>query len=441
MMTFIFVALSILLLVLMIVWIKVEPFIAFLITSIIAGLFLGIPMETIATSIQDGIGDLMGALVIVITLGAMLGKIVADSGAAQRIALFLIGQFGERRVRWAIALTAFIVGIPLFFNVGFVLLVPLVFSVSYQYKIPAMTIGIPMLAALSVTHGLLPPHPGPVALVAQFNADMGTTLIYGFILAIPMVILAGPLLGKWPYFQTMKVKPLEVFSAKPKPVEELPGLLNSLFTALLPVFLLITLSLVKLNVAEESWGFGFMAFVGNPNVVMLVSLIWATFSLGIMKGVKITKIMEGYSGAVKDIALILLIIAGAGAYKEILVDSGVSSQIGTSLEVLPVNPLLLGWLIAAVIRISVGSATVAALTAAGIIAPLVTSGQSDPELMVLAIGSGSLIFSHVNDGGFWLVKEYFNLSIKQTFLSWTLLETIVSVLGLAGVLIIDLFVS
>jgi len=439
-MTFVFVALSILLLVLMIIWIKVEPFIAFLITSIVAGLFLGIPLEAIASSIQDGIGDLMGALVIVITLGAMMGKIVADSGAAQRIALFLMGQFGEQRVHWAIAFTAFIVGIPLFFNVGFVLLVPLVFSVSYQYKIPAMAIGIPMLAALSVTHGLLPPHPGPVALVAQFDADMGTTLIYGFILAIPMVILAGPLLGKWPYFQTMQVKPLQVFSAKPKPVEELPGLGNSLFTALLPVFLLITLSLIKLNVGEASSAYGFLIFIADPNVVMLVSLIWATFSLGIAKGVKISSIMEGYSGAVKDIALILLIIAGAGAYKEILVDSGVSSQIGASLEELPVNPLLLGWLIAAVIRISVGSATVAALTAAGIIAPLVTTGVTDPNLMVLAIGSGSLIFSHVNDGGFWLVKEYFNLSIKQTFLSWTLLETIVAFLGLAGVLMIDLFV-
>ncbi|SHM40395.1 Gnt-I system high-affinity gluconate transporter [Cyclobacterium lianum] len=439
-MTFVVVAFSILLLVLMIIWVKVEPFIAFLIASILTGLFLGIPLENIASSVQEGIGSLMGALVIVITLGAMLGKIVADSGAAQRIATFLMGRFGEHRVHWAIAITAFIVGIPLFFNVGFVLLVPLVFSVSYQYKIPAMAVGIPMLAALSVTHGLLPPHPGPIALVAQFDADMGATLVYGLILAIPMVVLAGPILGKWPFFQTMKIKPLEVFSAKPLPEEALPGLANSLFTALLPVFLLIALSLVKLQLGEDSSGFGFLVFISDPNVVMLISLIWATLSLGLTRGVKIQQIMEGYAGAVKDIALILLIIAGAGAYKEILVDSGVSAQIGTALEKLPVNPLLLGWLIAAVIRISVGSATVAALTAAGIIAPLVMAGGSDPNLMVLAIGSGSLIFSHVNDGGFWLVKEYFNLSIKQTFLSWTLLETVVAFLGLAGVLILDLFV-
>ncbi|WP_339925400.1 gluconate:H+ symporter [uncultured Cyclobacterium sp.] len=439
-MTFIIVATSIILLVALIVWIKVEPFIAFLITSILAGLLLGIPLPEISGSIQTGIGNLMGALVIVIVLGAMLGKIVADSGAAQRIAQFLMNGFGEKRVNWAIALTAFIVGIPLFFNVGFVLLVPLVFAVAYQYKIPVMILGIPMLAALSITHGLLPPHPAPVALVAQFGANIGTTLIYGFIIGIPVIVLGGPLLGKLPYLRQMKITPLEVFSVKPKEESELPGLINSLFTALLPVFLLIALSLIGMGMNEDSPSYGLIMFFGDPNIVMLISLIWATFSLGIMKGIKIADIMNRYASAVKEIALILLIIAGAGAYKEVLVDSGVSGEIGASLQQLSINPLLLGWLIAAVIRVSVGSATVAALTAAGIIAPLVASGVGDPNLMVLAIGSGSLIFSHVNDGGFWLVKEYFNLSIKQTFLSWTLLETVLSVLGLIGVLILDLFI-
>tara|TARA_R110002050_G_scaffold66818_7_gene144841 strand:- start:944 stop:2263 length:1320 start_codon:yes stop_codon:yes gene_type:complete len=439
-MTFIIVATSIVLLVALIVWIKVEPFIAFLITSILAGLLLGIPLTDISGSIQSGIGNLMGALVIVIVLGAMLGKIVADSGAAQRIAQFLMNGFGEKYVNWAIALTAFIVGIPLFFNVGFVLLVPLVFAVAYQYKIPVMLLGIPMLAALSITHGLLPPHPAPVALVAQFGANIGTTLIYGFIIGVPIIILGGPLLGRLPYLRRMKITPLEVFNVKPKAESELPGLVNSLFTALLPVFLLIVLSLVGLRMNEDSPGYGFITFLGDPNIVMLISLICATISLGIMRGIRIADIMNSYASAVKEIALILLIIAGAGAFKEVLVDSGVSGEIGASLQKLAINPLLLGWLIAALIRISVGSATVAALTAAGIIAPLVASGIGDPNLMVLAIGSGSLIFSHVNDGGFWLVKEYFNLSIKQTFLSWTLLETVLSILGLIGVLILDLFI-
>ncbi|WP_375584379.1 gluconate:H+ symporter [Cyclobacterium xiamenense] len=439
-MTFFVVGVSILFLVGLIVWMKVEPFIAFLLTSIAAGLFLGIPLESISGSIQRGIGSLMGALVIVIVLGAMLGKVVADSGAAQRIALFLTESFGERRLQWSIALTAFIVGIPLFFNVGFVLLIPLVFAVSNQYKIPVMVVGIPMLAALSVTHGLLPPHPAPVALVAQFDAHMGTTLIYGLTLAVPTVILAGPFLGKLPFFRTIQVKPLAAFSAEPKPIEQLPGLLNSLFTALLPVFLLIALSLLGLNFPEEHAAYGWIVFFSDPNVVMLLSLVWATYSLGLRRGQGMGSIMEGYGTAVKDIALILLIVAGAGAYKEVLMDSGVSAQIGASLQQLPVNPLLLGWLIAAMIRISVGSATVAALTAAGISSPLVAGGGVDANLMVLAIGTGSLIFSHVNDGGFWLVKEYFNLSIKQTFLSWTLLETAVAVIGLGGVLLLDLFV-
>ncbi|GAB3008013.1 gluconate:H+ symporter [Cyclobacterium sediminis] len=439
-MTFVIVASSILFLVALIVWIKVEPFIAFLITSILAGLLLGIPLDEISTAVQRGIGNLMGALVIVIVLGAMLGKIVADSGAAQRIAQFLMNSFGQKQVHWAIGLTAFIVGIPLFFNVGFVLLVPLVFAVAYQYKVPVMILGMPMLAALSITHGLLPPHPAPVALVAQFGANMGTTLIYGFIIGIPVIILGGPLLGKLPYLRKMQVTPLDVFNVKPKEESELPGLANSLFTALLPVFLLIVLSLVSLEMDKDSPAYGFVMFIGDPNIVMLISLTWATFSLGVFKKIKVADIMSGYASAVKDIALILLIIAGAGAYKEVLVDSGVSGEIGASLQQLSINPLLLGWLIAAVIRISVGSATVAALTAAGIIAPLVASGVGDPNLMVLAIGSGSLVFSHVNDGGFWLVKEYFNLSIKQTFLSWTMLETVLSILGLLGVLILDLFI-
>ncbi len=238
----------------------------------------------------------------------------------------------------------------------------------------------------------------------------------------------------------MQVTPLDVFNVKPKEESELPGLANSLFTALLPVFLLIVLSLVSLEMDKDSPAYGFVMFIGDPNIVMLISLTWATFSLGVFKKIKVADIMSGYASAVKDIALILLIIAGAGAYKEVLVDSGVSGEIGASLQQLSINPLLLGWLIAAVIRISVGSATVAALTAAGIIAPLVASGVGDPNLMVLAIGSGSLVFSHVNDGGFWLVKEYFNLSIKQTFLSWTMLETVLSILGLLGVLILDLFI-
>ena len=440
-MTFLIIASSILLLVLLIVWLKVEPFISFLIVSIYAGLFLGIPLPAIMTAVQRGIGDLLGSLIIVITVGAMLGKIVASSGAAQRISAFLMQLFGKSNIHWAIALTGLIVGIPLFFNVGFVLLVPIVFTVAYQYKVPTMVVGAPMLAALSVTHGLLPPHPAPVALVAQFGANMGITLIYGILLCIPLIIIAGPLYAKSRWIQEMVFQPLASFRGENKTPESLPGLANSLVTSLLPVFLLIVTSLTLLQVETTHAIYPYLKFFSDPSVVMLISLLWATISLGILMQKKIEPIMEEYGAAVKDVALVILIIAGSGAFKQVLVESGVSGQIAGFLEGWDVNPLFLGWMIAAIIRVSIGSATVAALTAAGIIGPmLANSTLVDPNLMVLAIGSGSLIFSHFNDGGFWLVKEYFNLSIKQTLLSWSLIETMISIMGLLGVLALNLFV-
>ena len=439
-MTFVIIAVSILLLVLLIVWIKIEPFLSFLVVSVFAGFLLGIPLSDIMGAIQRGIGDLLGSLIIVIVLGAMLGKIVASSGAAQRISTFLMQLFGEKNIHWAIALTGLIVGIPLFFNVGFVLLVPIVFTVAYQYKVPAMFVGAPMLAALSVTHGLLPPHPAPVALVAQFEANMGITLIYGILLSIPLIVVAGPLYAKAKWIQEMEIKPLAAFRGENKSPEDLPGLGNSLISSLLPVFLLIATSLLLLQMDESGELYPYLKFISDPSVVMLISLTWATISLGTQMSRKIGTIMDEYGTAVKDVALVILIIAGSGAFKQVLVESGVSQQIAEGLQGWQAHPLFLGWMIAAIIRLSVGSATVAALTAAGIIGPIVGDGAVDPNLMVLAIGSGSLIFSHFNDGGFWLVKEYFNLSVKQTLLSWSLIETIISIMGLLGVLALDLIV-
>lgn len=437
-MIFVFVLVSLVVLVLLIVWAKTNPFIAFLISSIVAGLLLGIPVENIAGSIQKGIGELLGGLVIIITMGAMLGKIVADSGAAQRISEFLMKIFGKKYINWAMMITGFIVGIPLFFNVGFVLLVPLVFSVTYQYRISAIYVGVPMLAALSVTHGLLPPHPAPAALVAQFGANMGLTLLYGIIIAIPTIILAGPVFSA--SVKNMKSSPLETLQAKIKPQSELPGIFNSFFSSLLPVFLLIGTSLSTIWLDEQSLLYPYLLLISDPSMVMLLSLLFATFTLGLRMKTPMVAIMDGYVLAVKDIAMILLIIAGAGAYKQILMDSGVSVAIANSLNEWNMHPLFSGWLIAALIRICVGSATVAGLTAAGIIAPIVASGVVDPNLMVLSIGAGSLIFSHFNDGGFWLVKEYFNLSIKDTLKSWSLMETIVAIAGLIGVIALDFII-
>lgn len=435
-MIFVYVLFSILLLVLLIVWAKVNPFIAFLLSAILAGFLLDIPVQHIAGSLQKGIGDLLGGLVVIIIMGAMLGKLVADSGAAQRISEFLMGIFGRKYMNWAMMITGFVVGIPLFFNVGFVLLVPLVFSVAYQFRLPAVYLGIPMLAALSVTHGFLPPHPSPAALVAQFGANMGLTLLYGLLVAVPTTIVAGPLFGS--LLKKMTASPLSTFQAKVKPQDELPGIYNSLFSSLLPVFLLIVTSLAIFLIDDQSPMYPYLLFISDPGVVMLLSLMVATFTLGLGMKTSMATLMDSYSTAVKDIAMILLIIAGAGALKQVLMDSGVSDTIAFSLQQWDMNPLFLGWLIAALIRIAVGSATVAGLTAAGIISPIVAAGAVDPNLMVISIGAGSLIFSHFNDGGFWLVKEYFNLSIKETFQSWTAMETIVAIVGLIGVIALDI---
>jgi Gnt-I system high-affinity gluconate transporter len=438
-MTLLIVLFSIALLVLLITWGKFNPFLAFLIVSITAGLLLGIPLDTITKSVEKGIGATLGSLIIVISLGAMLGKLVAESGAAQRITNSLMKAFGMKYITWALMITGFIVGIPLFYNVGFVLMIPLIFSVAYQTKLPAVYVGLPMLAALSVTHGFLPPHPSPAALVAQFNANMGLTLVYGIIIAIPTIIVAGPIFAKT--LKNIKAVPLQTFQPKELTDEELPGTANSFFTSLLPVILLVVTTLLPYILTPTDSNKRLFAFIGDPSIVMLLSLLVATYTLWLARGKSIKVIMGQYAEAVKDIAVIVLIVAGAGALKQVFTDSGVSGEIAGRLQGLNMEPLLLAWLIACVIRLCVGSATVAGLTTAGIVYPLMIQTGADPNLMVLSIGAGSLMFSHVNDSGFWLFKEYFNLSIKETIRSWSLMETIVAILGLVGVLVLNLFIK
>lgn len=434
-MTILTVLLCIILLILMISVFKINAFLSFLIVSIIAGIALGLPLPKIAGAIEKGMGDVLGSLIIIITTGAMLGKIVAESGAAQKIAEVMMNTFGKKHIQWAMVITGFIIGIPLYYGIGFVLMVPLIFSVVYRYKLNAIYIGLPMLAALSVTHGFLPPHPSPAALVVQFNANMGLTLFYGMIVAIPAIIIGGPVFSK--SLKHIVAQPLASFRTKELPEEELPGAWVSLLTALLPVLLLALAALLPLLLPAGSAIAPMISFIGNPSIVMLIVLLIATCSLGLARGRKMAEIMNHYSEAVKDIAMILLIITGSGALKEILVQTGVSLEIAGYLQGMSVEPLFLGWLIAALIRFAVGSATVAGLTTAGIVFPLMTGAHTDPNLMVLAVGAGSLMFSHVNDSGFWLFKEYFNLSLKDTFRSWALMETIVGVVGLLGVLILQ----
>ncbi|HAH36596.1 MAG TPA: gluconate transporter [Algoriphagus sp.] len=437
-MTIFLVLLSIAILVLLIVWAKLNPFLAFLIASITAGFLLGLPADQIAGSVQKGMGNLLGDLVIVIVMGAMLGKLVAESGAAQRIANTLMNILGEKYITWAMALTGLIVGIPLFYNVGFVLLVPLAFTVAYQYKISAVYVGIPLLAALSVTHGFLPPHPSPAALVAQFEANMGLTLFYGFLITIPTVAIAGPIFAT--QLKKVEAKPLKTFQAEIKEEKDLPGNANSFITALLPVFLLVGTTAISLNWETSGELNELIGFISNPGIVMIISVLIGTYTLGLRRRFSMKQLMSLYTDATKDIAMILLIVAGAGALKQVFTDTGVSQVIADGLKTWQMHPLILAWLITAIIRVCVGSATVAGLTTAGIIAPLVTTMNVDPNLLVLSIGAGSLMFSHFNDAGFWMYKEFFNVSIKDTIRTWSLMETLVAVIGLIGVLILDIFI-
>jgi Gnt-I system high-affinity gluconate transporter len=422
-------------LIVLIAVLKFHPFLAFIIVSFLLGWWLGLPVEKLTASVKTGIGNILGDLVVIICLGAMLGKLVAETGAAQQISGTLVKAFGEKRLQWAMMLTGIIVGIPLFYNVGFVLLIPLLFAVIYQTGKPAVYMALPMLAALSVTHGFLPPHPSPVAIAAQMNASLGRVLLYGMAVAIPAILLAGPVFAVT--IKKIKAVPLQIFNPKTVEPEKMPGAVNSFFTALLPALLLIFFSVVTYLVQAGDSFKSMLAFWGDPMVVMLVSLLYGTYSLGIKNGHSIKTIMDLYASAISEIAIILLVIAGAGALKQVMVDSGVSAQIGNQLSHVPVNPLVLGWLMAVVIRLCVGSATVAGLTAAGIMAPVLLQSNVNAELMVLSIGAGSLFFSHVNDSGFWMFKEYFNLSVKDTLRTWSVMETIVSVVGLAGVLVLQ----
>ena len=433
-MALLIVFLALIFLVVLIAVCKINPFLAFLVVSVIGGLLMGIPIDLVTKSVEKGIGDILGGNIIIIVLGAMLGKLIAESGAAQQIASFIMHKVGLQNIHWALAMIGFIIGIPLFYNTGFVLMIPLIFSIVYQYKLPAVATGVPLLAALSVAHGFLPPHPSPSALVGQFGASIGTTMFYGIVIAVPTIIIAGPLFSRT--LKNIKSEPLEVFQPKKMDADRRPGVLTSFFAALLPVALFAVTTLISFIFPKGPHAV--ISFFSQASIVMVIALAAASFLLGTQQGMSLPKIMNIYTEAVKDIAPILLIIAGAGALKQVLIDSGVSNQIGSILQNISLSPLFLGWLTAAIIRVAVGSATVAGFTAAGIIAPLLVQTGVNPNLMVLSVGAGSLMFSHVNDAGFWLFKEYFNLSIKDTLRSWSVMETIVSIAGLVGVMFLDL---
>ena len=429
--------LCILLLVVLITWAKVNAFLAFLLVSLIAGLSLHMSIGNVVASINKGIGDMLGSVVIVIVLGAMLGSLVAKSGAAYQIAQSMRDIFGPSLVNYAMALTGLIVGIPLYYNTGFILLIPIVFSVAQSYRLPPLYVGLPMLAALSVMHGFVPPHPSPMTLVRIFHADVVKTFLYGFIIAVPAIIIAGPVFAR-------TVKNINsnglIITGEAFPYNSLPGVTNSFVSSLLPVLLVALAYLIPVVLPQNTALLTLCHFIGEPVIAMMLTIMIATCTLGLSTKMPIVKIMGCYTDAIKDIAMILLIIGSAGALKQIFIDGVASAQITGLLAHCALPPLMLAWVVTAGLRLCLGSATVAGLTAAGVLFPATIHMHVNTNLLVLAIGAGSLFGSHVNDTAFWLCKEYFNLSMKATFRSWTVMESLVSIIGLGGVLALNILI-
>ncbi|HLR11206.1 MAG TPA: gluconate:H+ symporter [Sporosarcina sp.] len=445
------VALGIILLLVLIMKFNLNTFISLVVVSFFIAFALGMPIDEIVGSIQDGLGNTLGGIALVFGLGAILGKLIADAGGAQRIAMTLIDIFGEKRIQWAVLAAGFVLGIALFFEVGLVLLIPIVYQISKQTKISFLWLGLPMATALSVTHAFLPPHPGPTVIAQQFDANIGLVLLYGFIIAIPTVILAGPLFTVFArkFVPTAFEKEpsgsmASIGEAKQFKLEDTPGFAVSAFTALFPVILMGVATIVSLFEdtlgMEGNWFFDLIGVIGAPTTVMLLSVLLALYTMGIARNIPMKELMKSAESSIAAIGMMLLILGAGGSLKQVLLDGGVGDTVAEIFADSTMSPLILAWLIAALMRIAQGSATVSALATAGLVIPMMTGTDVNVELMVLATGAGSIIASHVNDTGFWIVKESFGLSMKETFGTWTVLETLISVFGLIFVLILSLFV-
>lgn len=441
-MTLVVLALGIILLFALIVKLKLNSFLALIIASLVVGLAEGIPIQKILDSIINGVGGTLGELTLIVGFGAMLGKLMSECGAAQKIAITLIEKFGEKKVSWSICIISFIIGIALFYEVGFVLLMPLIVSVAVATKMPLLKLGIPMAASLSVAHAFLPPHPGATAVAILLNADIGLTLLYGIIISIPIVIISGPIFYKLKSIQKIHAEvPEGLYKEQLFDEDKLPSFFISLATAILPVCLMLIATVTKLTLPEDSSFNVVMSFIGHPVMALLITVIIAIFTYGLNRGQSMTEVMKTAESSISAIAMILLVIGGGGAFKQVLVDSGIGAYIGDLMANYTLSPLILAWITASIIRLAVGSATVASITAAGIVSPLIATTGASPELMVLAIGAGSTNFGLVNDPGFWMFKEFFNLSVKDCVLSYCSLNTIISVGGLFGVLIFNMFIG
>jgi GntP family gluconate:H+ symporter len=434
--------LAVITLIVLIARFKLHPFVALVSVSLAMGIASGMTPAVAVKSFQDGVGNVLGFIAIVVALGTMLGKMMAESGAATRIAITLIDLFGERRVHWAIMFVAFIVGIPVFFQVGFVLLIPLVFTIARRTGMSLIKIGIPLVAGLSVVHGMLPPHPAAMLAVTAYHADVGRTILYGLIVGIPTASLAGPVFASWiaPRIVLSPDNPMAA-QLEGNAGEEMPGFWISVFTVVIPIILMLLASAADVTLDPASPVLTVLHFIGNPIVALLLALLFSFWSLGRARHFTRNEILKFCNDCLGPTATILLVIGAGGGFNQVLVQSGVGRAIAGMAAGSHVSLLVLAWIVAALIRVATGSATVAIITAAGIVAPIAASMPgTNAELLVLSTGAGALVLSHVNDSGFWLIKEFFNMTVAQTLKTWTVAETIIGVAGLGFTLLLSFVV-
>jgi len=412
---------------------KLNPFITLFLTSLSLAVVTGMPVSTIVHSFEAGVGGTLGHIAIVVALGTMLGKMMAESGGADRIAYTLIRLFGEKRVHWAMVTIGLVVGLPAFFEVGFVLLIPIAFTVARRTKTSLILVGLPMLAGLSVVHGLVPPHPAALLAVTIYHADVGRTIFYALLVGLPTAVLAGPLYAKLiaPHIQLPDENPMAAEFVDHGAERSLPGFGLTLFTILFPVILMLVGTWADAFSAPSTALNQTLHLVGNDDMALLIGVLLSFFTLGRLRGFSRETILRFTNECLAPTATITILVGAGGGFGRILQDSGVSEAIIAVALNSHVPLLLLAWMLAAMMRLATGSATVAMTTAAGIVAPIALNSPGvHPELLAIATGAGSLIFSHVNDGGFWLVKEYFNMSVAQTMKTWSVCETIISVTAL-----------
>lgn len=444
-MPLIIVACAVAVLIFLIAKCKLNTFVSLVVTSILAALVLQIPPAKIPQTIENGIGSQLGHLAIIFGFGSMLGKLVSDSGGGHRIAMTLINKFGRRHIQIAVVLASFIVGIALFFEVGLVVLLPIIFVIAREIDMPFMQLGLSAAVTLNVAHAFLPPHPAPTAITGTLGADMGQVMIYGIIVSIPTVIISGPLfnhllhkLRPGLYRKDISISVLGEY--KEFKTEDTPGFGISVLTSLMPVLLIAVATICSFVLPKKNLVNDAIQFIGAPDIAMLLTMLFAVWSMGFRQKKNMRDITGSMEQSVKQIAMMLLIIGGGGAFKQVLVDGGVSDYVSHMFTNISMPPLIAAWLITAILRVCVGSSTVASLTGAGLVLPLLASTGANPALMVLAVGAGSVFCDHVNDAGFWMIKEYFGLSLKDTLSSWTVVTAVISVVGLLSVLALSLFV-